>query len=719
MRVVRVILIITLWACGAHALSRYDTADFWGIICSAEAGPHVWSPRLIAAALPPVAACGAEPTTFQELPSVGGIGQNVSVDLSIGYDPTTQRLCYVSTSLPVAPVIRVSPGQFFSVSITNTLQNSTADNAINCPIDVYGGEGSCVPLPQFLAKAGADGSYYPIMANQAHAADGTSNLHVHGLMVSPRPCSDEVLKSTIYPADWRGPVGRLLPCQASPNTLTYTYDVPNNHPAGLYWYHTHRHGQAEHQTQMGLAGAIVVEDSGDAYRASIGVTDEVLLVDDTPVAACIVGPQCDVARHVRKSVRRPAETEAEAPGPQATAISDTRAITSRAGMGPVLDPRIDQADQAGSCAQGASGSAGGFELWTLTLNGAAVPEGAGDGTFPPDSELLSKAMQPGQRQIFRLVNASANSFLAPKLVLSQNGVQTVLPLEVFARDGVGLADAAGARHLTNFDVATNQFVLPPASRVEFVVHAPPVGATLYLQSDQVLPGCAGNEYPARRLLLITSSGTPVNPGAADDSDLLMNTPSLAPYFATLGTTATVHRTFVFSEYGRQFTYDHTKWLSGPPTAADYDPSATDFFITETASDDGEVNPNTTAVVPFVMSGKAQPPVVVHLRGQKSVTEQWLIQNSTLEIHDFHIHQIHFRDISAQSSNPDLQPILDTITVPAAPLIGKTATGHPGAPGWVLLQMTFTKQDIGEFVFHCHILEHEDNGMMQRIQVVAN
>jgi FtsP/CotA-like multicopper oxidase with cupredoxin domain len=38
---------------------------------------------------------------------------------------------------------------------------------------------------------------------------------------------------------------------------------------------------------------------------------------------------------------------------------------------------------------------------------------------------------------------------------------------------------------------------------------------------------------------------------------------------------------------------------------------------------------------------------------------------------------------------------------------------------VRLRMTFTTADIGEFVFHCHILEHEDNGMMGKIKVVAD
>jgi FtsP/CotA-like multicopper oxidase with cupredoxin domain len=425
------------------------------------------------------------------------------------------------------------------------------------------------------------------------------------------------------------------------------------------------------------------------------VTDEVLVVTDTPKTGCLIGVGCDVV-HADAGVRK-RQTDAVA----ARLAARETAATS----GPMLDPRIDQVDQAGECAQGATNSAGGIELWTLELNAAPVPEDLAG--FPPDSELLTKTMQPGQRQIFRMVNASANSFLAPQLVLSQNGVETVQPLEVFARDGVGLADAAGRRHFGLFDVAKTQFIVAPAARVEFVVHAPPPGAKLYLQSAQVNPGCGGNLYPARRLLLITPSGAAVDPGEADDSDLLEHTPSLAPYLATLGTAPSVERTFVLAEYGRDFTYG----------VAQYDPTQTDFYITEVASTDGEVQPQLTAMKPFVHT--PAPQVVVHLHGQQSVTEDWLIENSTLEIHAFHMHQIHFRDVSVASDNQDLLPLLDVITVPAAPLIGNVATGYPGAPGWVKLRMTFTTADIGEFVFHCHILEHEDNGMMGKVRVVAD
>lgn len=698
-----------------------ETDPFWRVICASSAGHYVTLAAVSDAGVPAVAACGPQPSVFNELPSVGS-GGDVTVKLKVGYDPVAKRLCFVDRTLPAAPVIHVGAGHSMTITVENTLHNTGGDHGVNCPIQVFGGESYCAPTPIFGEKPGANAPYYPIEANQAHLADGTTNLHVHGLFVSPQPCSDDVLQSTVYPANWIKPVAPLLPCQTSPYELTYTYNLPPSHPSGLYWYHTHRHGAAEHQTQMGLVGAIVVEDSSDAKRRAIGVTDEVLVVTDTPIATCINGPSCDAvpaaaANRVaaRQAARQMAKQALAQPRPVAASAG---AVPPPAGTAPTLDPRIDEVDQAGGCATGAVDSNGGYELWTLLLNGVPVQDSYNN-QYPPDGEIMNKTMQPGQRQLFRLVNASANSFIAPQLSLRQNGVETVLPLEVYARDGVGLADANGNRELGSFDVAATPLIVPPAGRIEFVVHAPPAGSTLHFQSTQVAPGCGGNLYPARRFLAIKSAGKAVNPGAADDSDLLYDLPRLKTYLGTLNATPSNYRTFVLSEYGRDFTYGVTDWLTGPPTTGDYDPTQVDFFLTQVPNDPATLTgPDQTAMIPFT-SHTLAPQVTIHLHGQQSVTEEWLIENATLEIHAFHIHQIHFRDVSVASGDPLRQPVLDTVTVPAAQLVGDVATGYPGAPGWVKLRMTFTKADVGEFVFHCHILEHEDNGMMAKIKVVAD
>ena len=86
----------------------------------------------------------------------------------------------------------------------------------------------------------------------------------------PISCHDEVIQSVVYPANWPLPE-LLLPCRVGAGAeLTYSYDIPPDHPAGLYFYHTHRHMQVFPQTIMGAAGAIVIEsEQQDKRRAAL------------------------------------------------------------------------------------------------------------------------------------------------------------------------------------------------------------------------------------------------------------------------------------------------------------------------------------------------------------------------------------------------------------------------------------------------------------------
>ncbi|WP_341952167.1 multicopper oxidase family protein [Salinibacterium sp. TMP30] len=70
-----------------------------------------------------------------------------------------------------------------------------------------------------------------------------SNLHVHGLHVSPEGTSDNVFV-TVEAGD----------------SFDYQYELPADHPPGVYWYHPHHHGFVADQVFSGLYGAIIVED---------------------------------------------------------------------------------------------------------------------------------------------------------------------------------------------------------------------------------------------------------------------------------------------------------------------------------------------------------------------------------------------------------------------------------------------------------------------------
>src|SRR4029077_19492861 len=92
-------------------------------------------------------------------------------------------------------------------------------------------------------------------------------------------------------------------------------------------------------------------------------------------------------------------------------------------------------------------------------------------------------------------------------------------------------------------------------------------------------------------------------------------------------------------------------------------------------------------------------------------EDWLIENRAREAHTFHIHQIHFQAIVRDGQNVNEAALRDTIDLPYW-----EGPGHPYPT--VKLRMDFRNPEIvGTFVYHCHILEHEDGGMMGSIRVL--
>jgi hypothetical protein len=103
-----------------------------------------------------------------------------------------------------------------------------------------------------------------------------------------------------------------------------------------------------------------------------------------------------------------------------------------------------------------------------------------------------------------------------------------------------------------------------------------------------------------------------------------------------------------------------------------------------------------------------PNIVVHT----GTVEDWLIENTTLEDHIFHIHQIHFQVLEVNGQAVNDPAIRDTVDLPYW-------SGSGPYPS-VKLRMDFRDPNIvGTFVYHCHILQHEDGGMMGEIQVLPS
>ena len=125
----------------------------------------------------------------------------------------------------VAPTIRVAPGQRLTIDLDNQLEPCTAAQV------------------------------------EKHECFNDTNLHTHGLWVSPSGNSDNVLISIPPGAKFR-----------------YQYDISADHPAGTFWYHPHRHGSGFVQVGSGMAGALIVTGDRKPTMTSPGDVD-ILLKD--------------------------------------------------------------------------------------------------------------------------------------------------------------------------------------------------------------------------------------------------------------------------------------------------------------------------------------------------------------------------------------------------------------------------------------------------------
>jgi suppressor of ftsI len=103
-----------------------------------------------------------------------------------------------------------------------------------------------------------------------------------------------------------------------------------------------------------------------------------------------------------------------------------------------------------------------------------------------------------------------------------------------------------------------------------------------------------------------------------------------------------------------------------------------------------------------------------ITARSGTVEEWTVVNDTEEVHAFHIHQVHFALERTNREKPQVVNWLDVVSVPSR----SHYYGGKTLPGTVRLLVDFRDPRIrGTFLFHCHILDHEDRGMMAKIQVI--
>lgn len=583
------------------------------------------------------------------------------------YNPATRRFdrvrlrSYVAEGAPpnpftpfVAPTLAAKPGQTIRVGLNNRLQP----------------EPGCTP-PNI---------------NIPHCFNST-NLHSHGLWVSPAGNSDNVL-ITIRPKV----------------SFEYEYNIPATHPAGTFWYHPHLHGSTALQVSSGMAGALIVHGERAPTPTRNGDVDT-LLRDErgAPYRERIV-----LFQQVQYACR-------DAQGRVKTRMIDD---PKKPGTLKVVDWVCDAND------------VGGIEGYTGTAVNTVASRGAPVGATIPNYGLFGpSSWQESNRY------TSINGQIIPRFTGAVAGrVERWRTIHAGVRDSINLqfvpmrasakpdalrspadhdrwiAQNCSGAALPQFEIASDgltharairrtQTILQPGYRSDLLMVFPSAGTWCVIDGSVAATGSVSNAPESRRLLgtVTVAPGLPV------------------------GNDPTAYLT-------RMLTGSAERWMPGDVKAKVVADLQRDLglsaFVPHPTITTAELTPNSGQRVEFDISGT---PVQFKVNGQPydpktartlilNNVEEWTL-TSLVANHPFHIHVNPFQvsrildpegeDVSGpESTDPDYAATRDTWR---DTLFVKK--------GYTVYVRTRYQRYIGEYVLHCHILDHEDQGMMQNVRVV--
>jgi len=293
-------------------------------------------------------------------------------------------------------------------------------------------------------------------------------------------------------------------------------------------------------------------------------------------------------------------------------------------------------------------------------------------------------MENGETQFWRVTNSTADTIL--DLQVMYDGVPQTM--QIVGIDAVPVNSQDGTQPGTLIPVT--EYRLPVAGRIEFMVTAPsPSVQVAQLVTNNINTGPQGDCDPTRPIFNIALMGD------GDDNDEPIPDDNVGQ-FQHLNTSqqrfggldnvpVSATRTFQFSEI-----------------------QPTQFFITQVSA----------GQQPTLFDAN-NPPAVVTTQGS---SEKWIVQNIAQENHEFHMHQIHFKvlsqdnfEINGTQETPAIKrQFMDMIETP---FWDNVKNPNQSSAPQVELLMDFRGMDIGDFVYHCHILSHEDLGMMAIIRVL--
>ena len=615
------------------------------------------APKTLAPTAAAPAAPGAGAPAFAERDVVYDLNIDYTKDATL-WNPTENRPDKVrlrgyqgtgggSNANLVGPLIEVYPGQ----TVRMTLHNKLPDDP-TCPVD--GGS-----------------------ANVPHCFNGT-NLHTHGLWVNPNGNSDNVLIS-INPGV----------------TFQYEYNIPPDHPAGTYWYHSHRHGSTALQVSSGMAGALIVRGTRLPTLDAHGDLDTLL----RPTASQRFPERVMVFQQIQYACRdTKGMIERNADGTYACQADQVGGVEDYDQFGPNTWPASGRFTSINGAVLGHmdGAEAGKVEHWRMIHGGVRDTIAL---------QLRKRAI--GAPEPVGLRAAAAQAYVAA------NCTGPALPYHLVAADG--LTTAAATR--------TQIAVLQPGYRFDVLVVFPEAGDYCLINEGSIAANAVNQNLKPTQLLgmVRVSGGTPVT---GDASDYLK---------AQLEAAAAVNmppdvRAKVTAELA-----DGLKLTSFIPHA-----DIRDDEVTGTQTLTFNIDLSHPKETLFEIDGQPYDPNRIDRTLRLGGVDEWTLK-SDLASHPFHIHVNPFQivkiiapdgvtDVSAPGAIDNFarddngNPVID-LQYPGLKGVWKDTlyvknakSQHVQMGQYTITVRTRYERYIGDFVLHCHILDHEDQGMMQNIRI---
>jgi FtsP/CotA-like multicopper oxidase with cupredoxin domain len=581
-----------------------------------------------------------------------------------------------------APTLQVFPGETLIVHLENELSGLTIRDFFD---------------PQYSAK----GEPVPLYPGQMTSSP--LNLHVHGVHVSPKGNSDNVMLHI--------PAGM---------SNTYTYRIPQNMPQGAYWYHSHLHGLTTPHVYYGLAGLLAIgRTDGNiplVTQHALPIRNMVLqynvVFDRKGGLSQIINPNWpqwvsseklptadELAKGTYRPLLAPVNFAQSRKGTQSFTVwyAGPLSINNMRGRFEFIPSNLQR------FAANSGGPGGNVEA------NPALPDYQRDVQFTVNGLFQPViASKPGQTEIWVLANVSDIAYMSVQLTETATGKHP--KIAIVGQDG----NPSREVHYPVFEGGT-RLVIPPATRYAVAVTMPESGA---LVLD--MPSMGGG---ARTL---SSQGVLYENDGSDNPPATLGTLSVPPlaisYFDGffIFPTQVLARVVPTQERGTSVTFAEGQKLGAYATFDELSQVTPDFkrelTITGGFLNDLASKSDPKAFV-YAFEGTAFPNVPL-LQPRLNSVEEWSFINNNNDEHPIHVHVNDFQVTSYFDPTTGLRTgaekwEVDNANVPA-PTLG------PGEsviqPGTLSIRTKF-EDYTGLFVMHCHRLNHEDNGLMTLVNVI--